>query len=65
MCILDDATRWQWQFLLREKSDAAEEFRNWQAEVELQTGRKVKIVRTDNGREFVASLHMSIIRQEQ
>ena len=52
--ILDDATRWQWQFLLKEKSDAVTAFKNWQTEIECQTGKLVKIVRTDNGREFVA-----------
>jgi len=34
LMLLDDATRWQWQYLLRAKSDAAKSFEEWLATTE-------------------------------
>lgn len=52
LSIIDDYSRMNWVFFLKHKSDAFENFKHWKAQVENQTDRKVKYLRTDNGLEF-------------
>jgi hypothetical protein len=40
-------------YFLQAKNQAFEAFRSFQVKVERQTGKKIKILRTDNGREYV------------
>lgn len=48
----DDFTRKVWLFLMKKKDEAFTKFVEWKKMVELQTGKKVKRLRTDNGLEF-------------
>ena len=48
----DDHTRLTWVFLLKEKSAAVSTFKNFYSMVKTQFNSKIKILRTDNGREF-------------
>uniref|UniRef100_A0A2N9G8M7 CCHC-type domain-containing protein n=1 Tax=Fagus sylvatica TaxID=28930 RepID=A0A2N9G8M7_FAGSY len=41
-----------WVYFLKNKSEAFAKFKIWKAEVENQTGRKIKCLRTDNGTEY-------------
>ncbi|KAL2542873.1 Retrovirus-related Pol polyprotein from transposon TNT 1-94 [Abeliophyllum distichum] len=41
-----------WIFLLKQKSDAFQKFKNWKVLIENQIGSKVKALRTDNGLEY-------------
>src|ERR1700709_2554098 len=52
--ITDEATRMSWVFLMRNKSDVYEVFRQWKVYVELQSGAKIKVARFDNAKEFKA-----------
>lgn len=52
LSIIDDYTRKVWVYLLKEKSDTFDKFNNWKRQVENQTGKKIKFLRTDNGLEF-------------
>ena len=49
----DDSARHSWTYYLRKKSEAFEAFKVWHKEVERQTGRKLRIFRSDNGGEYI------------
>ena len=53
LIIVDDHSRKIFFYPLKSKSQAYEKFVEFKALVEKQTGRKIKRVRTDNGKEFV------------
>jgi hypothetical protein len=52
---IDDATRRPWTYLLRHKYEAFEAYLEFKAEAERQSGKKIKIVRSDNGGEYMSS----------
>lgn len=52
LSIIDDFSRKVWVFLMKHKSDVFMLFKNWKIKIELQTGKKIKALRTDNGLEF-------------
>jgi transposase InsO family protein len=52
MSFIDDYSRKAWVYFLKKKSEAFAKFKIWKAEVENQTGRKIKCLRTDNGTEY-------------
>jgi fructose/tagatose bisphosphate aldolase len=49
---IDDYSRYGYLYLLSEKSQALDAFKNFKAEVETQLGKKVKAVRSDRGGEY-------------
>ena len=49
---IDDFSRKVWAYFLKHKSYVFETFKKWKAEVENQTGLKVKCLRSDNGGEY-------------
>lgn len=49
---IDDASRWCELKFLKHKSDVMEAFKVFKAAVENQTGRKIKILQSDNGGEY-------------
>ncbi|CAL8990056.1 unnamed protein product [Prunus brigantina] len=55
MLLIDDFIRMTWVYFLRYKSDALNCFRKFKSMVELQSGYKVKCVRSDRGGEFTSS----------
>ena len=54
LTLLDDKTHYTWVYSLKTKDQVFECFKEWQAEVENFTSRKVKVLRTDNGGEFIS-----------
>lgn len=52
LSIIDDFSRKVWVFLMKNKSDVFENFKNWKTVIENQTGKKIGTLRTDNGLEF-------------
>jgi transposase InsO family protein len=52
LIILDDFTRYLWNFPLKLKSDTFTTLSNFFAYVFNQFGRKIKVIQCDNGREF-------------
>ncbi|KAJ4702606.1 Retrovirus-related Pol polyprotein from transposon TNT 1-94 [Melia azedarach] len=50
--MIDDLSRMTWVFIMKHKSEAFKNFKQWKALVENQTGKKIKRLRTDNGLEF-------------
>ena len=49
---IDDSTRKVWVYFLKNKSDVFNTFRKWKAEVENETGMRLKCLRSDNGGEY-------------
>ena len=50
---IDDSSRKVWVYFLKNKSDVFETFKEWKAMVEIETGLKVKCLRSDNGGEYI------------
>jgi len=51
--IVDEATRFVWVFLLKEKSNTSNKLVEFARNIQLQFGKKIKNFLTDNGTEFV------------
>jgi len=58
LTFLDDFSRKVWVYFIKQKYEAIDKFRLWKAEVENQTGSKIKYLRTDNGTEYTDSQFM-------
>jgi transposase InsO family protein len=54
LTLIDDKTRYTWVYPLKTKDQVFDHFKEWQAEVENRTGRRVKVLRTDNGGEYTS-----------
>jgi hypothetical protein len=55
LLLVDDATRYMWVVLLIAKSEASSAIKHIQAAAEKECGRKLRVLRTDNGGEFTAA----------
>jgi transposase InsO family protein len=55
LLLVDDATRYMWVVLLTAKSEASSATKRIQAAAEKECGRKLRVLRTDNGGEFTAA----------
>ena len=55
MLLVDDHTRMTWVYFLRHKHEAFNCFRKFKSMTELQSGHKVKCVRSDRGGEFLSA----------
>ena len=49
---IDDYSRKTWIYFLKAKSEVFERFQEFKTLVENQTGRKIHVLRTDNGGEY-------------
>ncbi|CAL8117260.1 unnamed protein product [Prunus armeniaca] len=49
---------------MKEKSEVFTKFKEWKAEVENLTGRKIKILRSDNGGEYKDSKFLEFCKSE-
>lgn len=64
LTIVDDYTRAVWVYLLKEKSETASHLINFCKMVKTQFEAKVKIMRSDNGTEFVNSQVQNFLHDE-
>lgn len=64
LLIVDDYSRVMWVYLLRSKSDAFGAFKRFRALVEDGSERKVKMLRTDRGGEFMSADFMRYCEDE-
>ena len=53
---IDDHSRYGYIDLIREKSDTLEAFKAFKAKVELQQGKKIKVVHSDRGGEYMVDM---------
>jgi hypothetical protein len=55
LLLVDDLSRYMWVVLLGSKGEAADAIRRAQATAEVECGRKLRVLRNDNGGEFTAT----------
>jgi hypothetical protein len=55
LTFIDDSTRRSWIYMLKHKDEVFGWFKVWRAQVEKQSGRQVKILRSDGGGEYVST----------
>jgi transposase InsO family protein len=55
LTIINDYSRKVWPYFLKHKYEAFDAFRKWKVIIEKQTKKKVKLLRTDNGMEFLSN----------
>ena len=58
MLFIDDFTRMDWVFFLKEKSEAFNKFKVFKTLVENETEAKIKCFRSNNGGEFTSKVLM-------
>ena len=54
LTLLDDKTHYTWVYPLKTKDQVFDRFKEWQAEIEKRTDRRVKVLGTDNGGEYTS-----------
>jgi transposase InsO family protein len=54
LLLVDDLSRYMWLRLLSSKDQASSVIKNFHAAVEVETGKKMKVMRTDHGGEFTS-----------
>ncbi|GKA35499.1 retrovirus-related pol polyprotein from transposon TNT 1-94 [Tanacetum coccineum] len=62
---IDDYSRRCWVYPIKKKSDVFEVFKVYKARVELDSGKKIKCLRTDNGGEYTGDEFDTFSRQEE
>lgn len=62
--LIDDKTRYCEVLFMKNKSDIFEKFVEYKTRVEKQTGKKIKIVRSDNGREYLSDKFKDLFKRE-
>ena len=55
MSIIDDYSRMTWVFIMKHKSESFKNFKQWNILIEIQIGKKIKRLQTNNGLEFCGS----------
>lgn len=54
LSIIDDFTRRVWLYVLKDKTETFEKFKEWYVLTQNQVGTNLKVLRTDNGLEFLS-----------
>jgi len=63
MLLVDDHSRWMNVSMLKSKDQAVDVFVKYKAEVQNQTGEKIKVLRSDRGGEFLSKLFAGICEE--
>ena len=61
---VDDYLRKVWIYFIKHKSEVFTKFKEWKAEVERKTGKKIKYLRTDNGGEYTYKPFLELCKAE-
>jgi transposase InsO family protein len=64
LLLVDDLSRYMWVVVIGSKGEAADAIRRAQAAAEAECGRKLRVLRTDNGSEFMAAEFASYYADE-
>ncbi len=62
--MVDDFSRRVWVHILKNKSDTFEKFKEWHTLIGNQVGTKLKILRTNNGLEFLSEQFDKFCRKQ-
>ncbi|KAK4258396.1 hypothetical protein QN277_007851 [Acacia crassicarpa] len=60
---IDDFSRKAWVYILKEKSEALDKFKEFKAMAEKQSGQYLKVLRTDRGGEYTSKLFEAFCRE--
>ena len=63
LTFIDDFSRYTWVFFIKKKLDVLEKFTEFKALIENSYGQNIKILRSDNGREYVSNELLHICYQ--
>ena len=61
----DDLSRYGYVYLMRHKSDSFEMFKRYRNEVEKQTEKEIKILRSDQGGEYLSSEFLTYLEENE
>lgn len=61
---IDDHTRVTWIYLLKEKSEAANVFKNFHSLINTQFNTNIQVLRTDNGREYFNAILGDFLKEK-
>jgi transposase InsO family protein len=64
LLLIDDLSRYMWVVVLDSKGEAMDAIRRAQAAAEAECGRKLRVLRTDNGGEFTVAEFASYYADE-
>ena len=64
LTIIDDYSRKIWPYFLKDKSEVFSTFKEWKVMIEDQTEKKVKMLRTNNGKEFYSKKFNAYCKSE-
>ena len=64
LTFIDDNTRYVWVYPLKHKDEVFDRFLKWKALVEKSSGRKLKVLRTDNGGEYTSTKFEEYLKAE-
>ena len=64
MTLTDDKTRYVWAYALKKKDEAFKKFQEWKTLVEKSSGYTMKILRSDNGGEYVSTDFDNFMKSE-
>ena len=64
LTFIDDKTRFTWVYLLKRKDEVFQRFVEWKAMVENSGGGKLKVLRSDNGGEYMAKRFQEYLKAE-
>ena len=59
----DDLSRYGYVYLMRHKSEAFEKFKEFRHEVEKQTGKPIKVLRSDRGGEYLSREFLDYLKE--
>ncbi|KAH9679836.1 hypothetical protein KPL71_026295 [Citrus sinensis] len=62
---IDDYSKRCWVYPIKKKSDVFPVFKEYKARVELESGKKIKCLRTDNGGEYTDGEFLAFCKQEE
>ena len=54
LTFIDDRSRYTWVYFIRRKGDVFEYFKEFRTMIEKQTKQRIKILRSDNGGEYMS-----------
>lgn len=64
LTFVDDRTRYVWVYPLKHKSDVFGKFCEWKSMAESSFGKKLKVLRSDNGGEYTSAEFKDYLRKE-
>ena len=64
LTFIDDKSRYVWVYLLKKKNEVFKRFLEWKAMVENGCGRKLKVLRSDNGGEYIGQQFQEYLKSE-